>query len=103
MTCAANAVRLEISAGLKSRQFRARAGDAGADQKLVADEPEQKADQNWCEGREPRARAGLIMANPQHPQRIISLSRVLPPVRIVNVAGGRHRDAEKACPMGQIK
>ena len=32
--------------------------------------------------------AGLIMANPQHPQRIISHSRVLPTVRIVNVAGG---------------
>jgi hypothetical protein len=89
-------VRLQISAGLKSRQFRARAGDARVDQKLVADEPEQKAGQIWYEGREPRARAGLIMANRQHLQRIISLSRVLPAVRIVNVAGGRHHDSEKA-------
>src|SRR5579859_5919408 len=32
------------------------------------------------------------MANPQHPPRIISLSRVLPAVRIVNAAGGRHDD-----------
>ena len=41
-------------ARLQSRQFSAHAGDAGADQRLVADEPEGKADQDRREAREPR-------------------------------------------------
>jgi outer membrane immunogenic protein len=43
------------------------------------------------------------MANPQHPQRIISLSRILPTVRIVNTTGGRHHYTEKACPLGAVQ
>jgi hypothetical protein len=42
-------------AGLQSRQFLAHAGDARADQRLVADEPEGEADQDRCEGGEPRS------------------------------------------------
>jgi len=34
-------------ARLQSRQFPAHAGDTRADQKLVADEPEGEADQDW--------------------------------------------------------
>src|SRR5262249_31606615 len=41
-------------ARLQSRQFPAHAGDAGADQGLVADEPEGEADQDRREGGEPR-------------------------------------------------
>src|SRR5262249_8290420 len=37
----------------QSRQFPAHAGDAGADQRLVADELEGKADQDRREGGEP--------------------------------------------------
>src|SRR3984893_9444030 len=40
-------------ARLQSRQLSAHAGDARADQGLVADEPEGKADQDWREGRQP--------------------------------------------------
>ena len=54
-TFAANAVRLQLHAlALQPRQFPARAGDAGADQGLVADESEGKADQDRREGGEPR-------------------------------------------------
>src|SRR5262245_47211967 len=41
-------------ARLQPRQFPAHAGDAGADQGLVADESEGKADQDRREGGEPR-------------------------------------------------
>ena len=41
-------------ARLQPRQFPAHSGDAGADQGLVADEPEGEADQDRREGREPR-------------------------------------------------
>ena len=41
-------------AGLQSRQLPAHAGDAGADQGLVADQPAGEADQDRREGREPR-------------------------------------------------
>ena len=41
-------------AGLQSRQSPAHAGDAGADQGLVADEPEGQADQDRRQGCEPR-------------------------------------------------
>jgi YVTN family beta-propeller protein len=40
--------------GLQSCQFPAYTGDAGADQRLVADEPEGKAHQDRREAREPR-------------------------------------------------
>src|ERR1700730_4851325 len=40
-------------AGLQSRQFSAHAGDAGADQGVVADEPEGKADQERRQDRQP--------------------------------------------------
>src|ERR1700737_766188 len=39
-------------AGLQSRQFPAHVGDAGADQGLVADQPEGEADQDRREGRQ---------------------------------------------------
>src|SRR5262249_28628702 len=42
------------SARLKSWEFPAHAGDAGADQRLVADEPKGKADQDRREYRKPR-------------------------------------------------
>ena len=42
-------------ARLQYRQLSAHAGDAGADQGLVADEPEGKADQDRREGRAPRS------------------------------------------------
>jgi hypothetical protein len=41
------------------RQFPAHVGDAGADQGLVADEPEGEADQDRREGRQPRALCGV--------------------------------------------
>jgi hypothetical protein len=41
-------------ARLQPRQLPAHIGDAGADQRLVADEPEGKADQDRRESREPR-------------------------------------------------
>jgi len=51
-TFAANAVRAPASrARLQPRQFPAHAGDAGADQGLVAYEPEGEADQDRREGR----------------------------------------------------
>ena len=37
-----------------------------------------------------------------HPPKIISLSCVLPTVRIVNVAGGGHNDTEKAVHLGDV-
>lgn len=43
----------------------------------------------------------LIVAKALHPPKIISLSRVLPTVRIVNVAGG-HNDTEKAFHLGDV-
>jgi hypothetical protein len=42
-------------------------GDAGADQGLVADEPEGKADQDWREGREPRPLHRLPDGRGRHP------------------------------------
>src|SRR3984893_11709662 len=42
-------------ARLQSRQLPAHAGDARADQRLVADQPEGEADQDRCEGRQPWA------------------------------------------------
>ena len=52
-TFLANAMRLRLHALAKSRQFPAHVADAGADQGLVTDEPERKADQDWREGSEP--------------------------------------------------
>jgi hypothetical protein len=43
------------------------AGDAGADQRLVADEPEGEADQDRCEGREPRPLRCLPDGRGRHP------------------------------------
>ena len=39
---------------LQSWQLPAHAGDARADQELVANEPEGETDQDRCEGRQPR-------------------------------------------------
>jgi hypothetical protein len=47
---AANAVRLSFMRCLQPRQFSADAGDAGPDQRLVADEPAGKTHQDWREG-----------------------------------------------------
>src|SRR5712691_5617915 len=54
-------------ARLQSRQFPAHAGDAGADQRLVADEPEGQADQDRREGREPRPLRRLPDGRGRHP------------------------------------
>src|SRR6266540_1904801 len=51
---AANAVRLTPCARLQPRQFPAHAGDAGADQALVADDLEGQSNQDRREGGEPR-------------------------------------------------
>jgi len=45
--------------------------------------------------------AGPIVANPLHPGGMISLSRGLPTIRIVNVAR-RHPVAQKACHLGNV-
>src|SRR6201993_4327907 len=54
-------------ARLQSRQFPTHAGDAGADQGLVADEPEGQADQDRREGREPRPLRRLPDGRGRHP------------------------------------
>ena len=54
-------------AGLQSRQLPAHAGDARADQRLVADEPEGKADQDRREGRQPRPLRRLPDGRGRHP------------------------------------
>src|SRR6516164_1235144 len=67
-TFAANAVRLQLHAlALQPRQFPARAGDAGADQGLVADESEGQADQDRREGGEPRPLCYLPDGRGRHP------------------------------------
>src|SRR5262249_1548927 len=54
-TFAANAVRLQLHAlAYNLGKFPAHAGDAGADQGLVADDLEGQADQDRREGSEPR-------------------------------------------------
>src|ERR1700730_5472221 len=58
-------------ARLQSRQLSAHAGDAGADQGLVADEPEGKADQDWREGRQPRPLCRLPDGRGRHPQNSV--------------------------------
>ena len=57
-------------AGLQSRQFPAHAGDAGADQRLVADEPEGETDQDRREGREPRPLCRFQMAEVAIPRQM---------------------------------
>src|SRR5262249_53901750 len=54
-------------ARLQSRQFLAHTGDARADQGLVADELEGKADQDRREGREPRPLRRLPDGRGGHP------------------------------------
>ena len=54
-------------ARLQSRQFPAHAGDARADQGLVADEPEGEADQDRREGRQPRPLCRLPDGRGRHP------------------------------------
>ena len=49
------------------RKFPAHAGDAGADQRLVADEPEGQADQDRRKGREPRPLCRLPDGRSRHP------------------------------------
>jgi hypothetical protein len=46
--------------------LRTLASDAGADQGLVVDEPERKADQDWREGREPRTVSRLPDGRGRH-------------------------------------
>jgi len=52
---------------LQSRQFPAHAGDAGADQRLDADEPEEKIDQDRREGGKPRPLYRLPDGRGRHP------------------------------------
>ncbi len=66
---AANAVRLQLHALAYNRQLSAHAGDAGADQGLVADEPEGKADQDWREGRSPRPLCRLPDGRGRHSEK----------------------------------
>src|SRR5271165_424782 len=54
-------------AGLQSRQFPAHASDAGANQRLVADESEGKTDQDRREGGEPRSLCRLSDGRGRHP------------------------------------
>ena len=54
-------------ARLQSRQFPAHAGDAGADQGLVTDKLEGKADQDRRQGREPRPLCRLPDGAGRHP------------------------------------
>ena len=54
-------------AGLQSRQLPAHAGDARADQGLVADEPEGEADQDRREGGQPRPLRRLSDGRGRHP------------------------------------
>src|SRR5450830_1905519 len=53
-------------AGLQSRQFLADARNTGADQGLVADEPEGEADQDRREGRAPRTLCRLPDGGSRH-------------------------------------
>jgi hypothetical protein len=55
---------------LQPRQFPAHAGDAGADQGLVADESEGKADQDRREGRQPRRYVIFQMAEVAIPRQM---------------------------------
>ena len=55
------------AAGLQSRQFPAHAGDARADQGLVADEPEGETDQDRCEGGESRSLRRISDGRGRHP------------------------------------
>jgi hypothetical protein len=67
-TLAANAVRAPAScARLQSRQFPAHAGDARANQGLVADELEGEADQDRRESGEPRPLCCLPDGRGRHP------------------------------------
>ena len=54
-------------AGVQSRQLPAHASDAGADQGLVADQPEGEADQDRREGRQPRPLRRLPDGRGRHP------------------------------------
>jgi hypothetical protein len=65
--CGRNGPRTVDDRRLQSRQLPAHAGDAGADQRLVADEPEGQADQDRREGREPRPRRRLPDGRGRHP------------------------------------
>src|SRR6202022_2690142 len=56
-------------AGLQSRQFSAHAGDAGADQGVVADEPEGKADQDRREDRQPWPLCRVSDGRSRHSQK----------------------------------
>jgi hypothetical protein len=56
-------------AGLQSRQFSAQAGDAGADQGVVADEPEGKADQDRREDRQPWPLCRVSDGRSRHSQK----------------------------------
>jgi hypothetical protein len=55
------------------------AGDAGADQRLVADEPEGEADQDRCEGGEPRSLRRISDRRGRHPTVLIAELRPRPP------------------------
>jgi hypothetical protein len=57
-------------ASLQSRQFSAHAADARADQRLVADELEGKADQDRREGGEPRRYVFFQMAEVAIPRQM---------------------------------
>ena len=54
---------------LQSRQLPAHARHARADQRLVADEPQGETDQDWREGREPRAICRFSDGRNRHPKK----------------------------------
>ena len=67
-TFAANAVRLQLHAlAYNLGKLPAHAGDARADQGLVADEPEGEADQDRRQGRQPRPLRRLPDGRGRHP------------------------------------
>jgi hypothetical protein len=66
----ANAVRLQLHAlAYNLVNFPTDTGDAGADQRLVADEPEGQADQYWREGRQPRPLCRLSDGGSSDPKK----------------------------------
>jgi hypothetical protein len=58
-------------AGLQSRQLPAHFGDAGADQGLIADEPEGETEQDRREGGEPRSLCRVSDGRGRHPSESV--------------------------------
>jgi Transposase DDE domain group 1 len=68
---AANAVRLQLHALAYNLGIPAHAGDARGDQRLVADEPERKVDQDRGEGHQPRPLCRLPDGRGRHSEKSV--------------------------------